>query len=73
MNDYVNHLFAYVPPDRVRTLSCGHVIPTQNLLAWPISRGPTGVNFEFTFEKRNSDAMVSVRSLIFRSLILILQ
>ncbi|KAH0559276.1 hypothetical protein GP486_004207, partial [Trichoglossum hirsutum] len=58
MNDYVNHLFAYVPPDRIRTLSCGHVIPNQNLLAWPISRGPTGVSLEFTFEKRDSHAMI---------------
>ncbi|KAH0542102.1 hypothetical protein FGG08_003482 [Glutinoglossum americanum] len=58
MSDYTNYLFAYVPPDRIRTLSCGHVIPAQNLLAWPVSRGPTGVNFEFTFEKRNSDVMI---------------
>ncbi|KAI9787683.1 MAG: ATP-dependent DNA helicase chl1 [Geoglossum umbratile] len=58
MSDYVNHLFPYISPDRIRTLSCGHVIPTQNLVAWPVSKGPTGVDFEFTFEKRNLDAMI---------------
>ncbi|KAI9772002.1 MAG: ATP-dependent DNA helicase chl1 [Geoglossum simile] len=58
MSDYIDHLFSYVSPDRIRTLSCGHVIPAQNLTACAVSKGPTGVDFEFTFEKRNLDAMV---------------
>ncbi len=40
------------------TLSCGHVIPKENLLAWPVASGPTGQEFEFTFEKRSSPRMV---------------
>lgn len=54
----MGHLFSYVPLERIKTLSCGHVIPVENLIAWPISKGPGGQEFEFTFEKRNSEIMV---------------
>ena len=53
MSDYTNHLFPYVQSDRLTTLSCGHVIPDENLIAWPVARGPTNVEFDFTYEKRN--------------------
>lgn len=52
MDDYINHLFHYLPLERISTLSCGHVIPPSNLLAMPIAKGPSGVDFDFTFEKR---------------------
>ena len=58
MDDYINHLFAYVSPDRLRTLSCGHVIPSENLIAFPITTGPSRQSFDFTYEKRNSVAMI---------------
>ena len=53
MSDYTNHLLPYVQPHRLTTLSCGHVIPDENLIAWPVARGPTNVEFDFTYEKRN--------------------
>ena len=59
MNDYINHLFAYVPAERIHTMSCGHVIPPENLVALPVCKGPTGQELEFTFEKRNSNVLVS--------------
>ncbi|KAI9800215.1 MAG: hypothetical protein M1825_004199 [Sarcosagium campestre] len=59
MTDYTNHLFNYVDPTRMQTLSCGHVIPAQNLLALPLSLGIGGSNFDFTFEKRNSGIQMS--------------
>ncbi|KAI9676879.1 MAG: ATP-dependent DNA helicase chl1 [Caeruleum heppii] len=58
MNDYITQLFNYIPSARLKTVSCGHVIPTENLLAFPVSRGPSGVDFEFTFEKRNNNFMI---------------
>lgn len=58
MDDYVRHLFAYVDPARLRTFSCGHIIPKENLTAVPVAKGPGGIDFEFTFDKRNSPAMV---------------
>lgn len=58
MDDYVRHLFAYVDPARLRTFSCGHIIPKENLIAVPVAKGPGGIDFDFTFDKRNSPAMV---------------
>ncbi|PWW80652.1 DNA repair helicase [Tuber magnatum] len=58
MNDYINHLFPYLPKERIRTLSCGHVIPKENLTALPVTKGPGGREFEFTFEKRMQPAMI---------------
>jgi chromosome transmission fidelity protein 1 len=54
MNDYTRHLFSYLPSSQIQTLSCGHVIPKENLVAWSLGSGPSGAEFEFTFEKRDS-------------------
>ena len=58
MDDYVRHLFAYVDPARLRTFSCGHIIPKENLIALPVTKGPGGIDFDFTFHKRSSPAMI---------------
>lgn len=34
------------------------MIPKTNLTVWPVARGPENVHFEFTYSKRNSQAMV---------------
>lgn len=57
MADYTQHLFSYVEPSRIQKFSCGHIIPKGNLLALPVSKGPDGIDLEFTFGKRNSPAM----------------
>lgn len=62
MSDYVDQLFHYLPSEQIQTLSCGHVIPPSNLVAMPIARGPGGIEFDFTFEKRNLDSMASLPS-----------
>ena len=59
MSDYTQHLFSYLPDSRITTLSCGHVIPPSNLLACPITATINAVEFDFTFEKRMSSAMVT--------------
>ncbi|RFU29090.1 hypothetical protein B7463_g7225, partial [Scytalidium lignicola] len=58
MSDYTNHLFSYLPPERITTLSCGHVIPKESLVAWSLAKGPTGIEFEFNFKKRGDPAML---------------
>ncbi|MCJ1475199.1 ATP-dependent DNA helicase chl1 [Lambiella insularis] len=58
MEDYTRHLFTYLNPNRLKILSCGHVIPDENLLAWPITTGPNGLGFDFTYQGRNSLAMI---------------
>ena len=58
MDDYMQHLFAYVDPERVRTFSCGHIIPRDNLLVLPMSKGVGGIDFDFTFEERKTSALI---------------
>lgn len=59
MADYANHLFSYVPPQRLGTFSYGHVIPPTNLVAQSLTKGLMGSDFDFTFEARGSEKMVS--------------
>ena len=59
MSDYVNHLFSYVPPERFDTFSYGHVIPHTNLVAQSLTQGLMGSEFDFTYETRGSEKMVS--------------
>jgi chromosome transmission fidelity protein 1 len=58
MSDYTSHLFPYLSPQNITTLSCGHVIPRSNLVAWNLSRGPSGQEFEFTFKNRENGNMI---------------
>ena len=58
MNDYIRHLFAYVDPNRLRLWSCGHIIPRDNLIVWPVGSGPKGIEFDFTYKIRNSSVMI---------------
>ncbi|MCJ1307734.1 ATP-dependent DNA helicase chl1 [Agyrium rufum] len=58
MDDYMNHLFPYVPSSQIRILSCGHVIPSENLAVYPVSCGPTGVDLDFTYSKRALPSLI---------------
>ncbi|KAJ5110761.1 Helicase-like DEXD box c2 type [Penicillium argentinense] len=58
MTDYVNHLFSYVSPERLGTFSYGHVIPSTNLVAQPLTKGLLGSEFDFTYEARGSEKMI---------------
>jgi chromosome transmission fidelity protein 1 len=60
MSDYTSHLFPYLPSSSITTLSCGHVIPKSNLVAWNLSSGPggKGSEFEFTYKNRANEAMI---------------
>ena len=58
MEDYRLHLFPYLDSARLRTLSCDHVIPNENLVAWPLVKGLNSVDFDFTFEKRSLPAVI---------------
>ncbi|EZF70396.1 hypothetical protein H105_07211 [Trichophyton soudanense CBS 452.61] len=58
MDDYVNHLLSYVPREKIKTFTYGHVIPKDNLMAIPIDRGMDGTEFNFTFDQRRSEKMI---------------
>ncbi|RAL06325.1 ATP-dependent DNA helicase-like protein [Aspergillus ibericus CBS 121593] len=58
MTDYMNHLFSYVPANRLDTFSYGHVIPSGNLIAHALVRGVQGSEFDFTYDTRDSEKMI---------------
>jgi chromosome transmission fidelity protein 1 len=58
MDDYVRHLLPYIDTNRLKLWSCGHIIPPNNLIVWPVGNGPKGMEFDFTFKNRNSPSMI---------------
>lgn len=62
--DYKTHLFPYLPPKKITTLSCGHVIPAANLCVWPLASMRPGTTdpsdlFEFSFSRRSDKTMIT--------------
>ncbi|KAI4290381.1 MAG: hypothetical protein L6R35_000345 [Caloplaca aegaea] len=58
MGDYARHLFSYVPPERLKTWSCGHIIPEDNLFVRCIGQSSDGMELDFSFAKRESMPMI---------------
>jgi chromosome transmission fidelity protein 1 len=70
--DYKNHLFPYLAPEKITTLSCGHVIPDSNLCVWTLAStrprksaqgtattDATSGLFEFSFQKRSDKGTIN--------------
>lgn len=58
MSDYADYLFSYLPTQNLQTFSFGHVIPRENMYATAVAQGPSGREFDFTFEQRSKDSTV---------------
>lgn len=58
MSDYAEYLFSYLPAERLQTFSFGHVIPKGNMFAQPVVEGPSGAEFDFTFQQRSSESTI---------------
>ncbi|KAI3319874.1 DNA repair helicase [Xylariaceae sp. AK1471] len=61
--DYTAHLFPNLSPEKITTLSCGHVIPASNLCVWTLSScqprsNANTMEFEFSYQKRGDKAMI---------------
>lgn len=66
MSEFIDQLFlmAGATTDRIMTFSCDHVIPKENIISNVVMRGPTGVEFEFSFHNRQNTKLV-IQSLPF--------
>ncbi|RKP08780.1 helicase C-terminal domain-containing protein, partial [Thamnocephalis sphaerospora] len=53
VDDLISHLVPYLPAEKIHRFSCGHVVPRESPLALSVCEGPTGIPFEFTYEKRD--------------------
>jgi chromosome transmission fidelity protein 1 len=59
-DDYKDHLFPSLEPGKITTLSCGHVIPPENLCVWTLaSSRPGAPPFEFSFQRRGDTEMIT--------------
>ena len=58
-SDYADYLFSYINADRLRTFSFGHVVPAENIFATAITKGPSGIGFDFTFGARGNEKMIA--------------
>lgn len=63
MDDYRDHLFPALPASKVTTLSCGHVIPRENLFVWTLASsqprpGTSNPVFEFSYQRRSDRDMI---------------
>ncbi|KKA29146.1 hypothetical protein TD95_004251 [Thielaviopsis punctulata] len=56
--DYTSHLFPQLAPDKITTLSCGHVIPPSSLYVWTLGKSSI-CPFEFSFQKRSDKNMIT--------------
>jgi Rad3-related DNA helicase len=64
-DDYKDHLFPGLPPEKVTTLSCGHVIPSDNLRVWTLaSARPDAPVFEFSYQRRGDRGMIAQLGLV---------
>ncbi|GAP91536.1 putative DNA repair helicase [Rosellinia necatrix] len=62
-DDYTAHLFPDLAPEKVTTLSCGHVIPGSSLCVWTLSschpkHNANRPEFEFSYQKRGDKTMI---------------
>lgn len=57
MNDFTDHLFPKIPKNLIKTFSCDHLIPKENLEVFTVE-GYDNVPFEFSYDKRSNVLMI---------------
>lgn len=51
-------LFPNLSLDEVNFYTCNHIVPPESILPIVVSHGPSGINFDFSYNSRNSSSMV---------------
>ncbi|CAG2185902.1 CHL1 [Mytilus edulis] len=61
IDEFKHQLFhsAGVTPCRIMEYSCGHVIPEENLKAFSVEAGPSGMPLDFTFQSRENPKLLT--------------
>lgn len=52
-------LFPSVSSNDIKFFSCNHIVPPESILPLAVTRGPSGMTFDFSFSSRCSPTMVS--------------
>ena len=63
MSEFKEQLFmsAGAKEERIFTFSCDHVIPKENILTCILKSGPTGLEFEFNYQNRQTPKLVCIK------------
>ncbi|KAL8862465.1 MAG: hypothetical protein Q9178_000962 [Gyalolechia marmorata] len=59
MDDYARHLFPYLATERLKTWSCGHIVPKDHIFVRTVSQTQDGIDLDFSFTRRNSIPLIS--------------
>ncbi|KAJ4481923.1 helicase C-terminal domain-containing protein [Lentinula aciculospora] len=59
ISDVHNQLFSHLPPERITSFSCGHIIPSENVLTVAVSQGPSGRQLDFKAGKQGDPAVLA--------------
>ncbi|KAJ4818356.1 ATP-dependent DNA helicase chl1 [Rhynchospora pubera] len=51
-------LFPKVPSEEVKFFTCNHIVPPESILPVAVSRGPSGLTFDFSYNHRSSPKMI---------------
>ncbi|XP_072998830.1 uncharacterized protein [Typha latifolia] len=51
-------LFPCLPLDQVQFFTCNHIVPPESILPIAVSRGPSGMTFDFSYNSRSSQIMI---------------
>ncbi|XP_051147703.1 uncharacterized protein LOC127262888 [Andrographis paniculata] len=62
-------LFTSPKLNQLHFFSCGHVIPSENILPVVVKQGPSGQQFDFSFKARTSSTMVEELGLLLCNLV----
>ncbi|KAI8089909.1 putative ATP-dependent RNA helicase DDX11 [Halteromyces radiatus] len=58
VSDFTRGLFPSIPVDKIHHFSCGHIIPSDNLLTMTIDQGPTGKSMLFNYANREDTQLI---------------
>ena len=57
MDDFKSYLFPNIPSNLVKTFTCDHLIPKENLKVFAV-KATNNLDFEFSFQKRSQPSMM---------------
>ncbi|XP_073146614.1 uncharacterized protein [Henckelia pumila] len=62
-------LFPSLPQDQLQFFSCGHIIPSENILPVAVKHGPSGQPLDFSFKSRSSPTMIEELGLLLSNIV----
>ncbi|KAG8214759.1 ATP-dependent DNA helicase [Butyriboletus roseoflavus] len=52
ISDVIAQLFSWLPPERLSTFSCGHIVPRSHVQTLCVTKGPVGSLLEFKYAQQ---------------------